>query len=440
MKLLAITYKDMLRAFRSRSMLIFMFAVPLLVTGMFAVLFGSIVGGGDEGYNLPVTRVVVANLDQGRLPAGESLAASLPQGFALSKNAASIGEIVVQVLQSNELADIMQVTLAASPEQARSAVDQRQAGVAVILPVNFTAALYTPDESATVEIYQDPTLTIGPEVVRSVLTQMLDGFAGVKISIGAAISQWQETGGTIDPAQMSAIQGVMLQTALAQAGNTADALLDVSSPAKPAQSGDFVKTLISVMMGGMMIMYAYFTGASQAETILTEEDQGTLPRLFTTPTRQATVLGGKVLAGAATILVQVLILLAAGALIFRIDWGAPLPLALAVLGIVISATSFGIFGISFLKHSRQAGAVVGGVVTLTGLLGLISVFASTSPNAAALGNTISLWVPQGWALRLLTLSMDGAAPEKMIVPGLVLLAWTAVFFFVGLLRFQRRYR
>ena len=39
-------------------------------------------------------------------------------------------------------------------------------------------------------------------------------------------------------------------------------------------------------MGGMMIFYAFFTGASTGQTILQEEEEGTLPRLFTTPTPQ----------------------------------------------------------------------------------------------------------------------------------------------------------
>ena len=49
-------------------------------------------------------------------------------------------------------------------------------------------------------------------------------------------------------------------------------------------------------MGGMTIFYAFFTGTSTAQTILREDEDGTLPRLFTTPTSQATVLGGKFLA------------------------------------------------------------------------------------------------------------------------------------------------
>lgn len=49
---------------RSTFAVVFMFGVPLLVTGMFYFMFGKIAGDAS-GFDLPVTRVVVVNLDQG---------------------------------------------------------------------------------------------------------------------------------------------------------------------------------------------------------------------------------------------------------------------------------------------------------------------------------------------------------------------------------------
>ena len=63
MKALDIALKDMLRSFRSFFAIVFMFVVPLLVTGMFYFMFGNIAGNG--GFSLPKTRVIIANLDEG---------------------------------------------------------------------------------------------------------------------------------------------------------------------------------------------------------------------------------------------------------------------------------------------------------------------------------------------------------------------------------------
>jgi hypothetical protein len=109
------------------------------------------------------------------------------------------------------------------------------------------------------------------------------------------------------------------------------------------------------------------------------------------------------------------------------------------LGIVFSASSFGIFLNSFLKDTKQGGVLFGGVLTLTGMVGMISIFAMGSPAAADLGNSVSLVVPQGWAVRALMQTMNAEPLSSLLVTTLVLLLWSAVFFSVGVWRFNRRY-
>lgn len=93
MKILDIAFKDMVRAFRSASALVFMFGIPLLVTGMFyfMFMFGNI---GGSGFSLPKTKVVVANLDAG----GPKFQTST-KGIPGSAGAHTMGELVVRILQ-----------------------------------------------------------------------------------------------------------------------------------------------------------------------------------------------------------------------------------------------------------------------------------------------------------------------------------------------------
>ena len=44
-------------------------------------------------------------------------------------------------------------------------------------------------------------------------------------------------------------------------------------------------------------------------------------------------------------------------------------MSLVILGLVVAAAGFGIFVMSFVKSTRQAGPVIGGVLTLTGMVG-----------------------------------------------------------------------
>jgi ABC-2 type transport system permease protein len=207
----------------------------------------------------------------------------------------------------------------------------------------------------------------------------------------------------------------------------------------PDESTNLLLRIISPIMGGMMVFYAYFTGASTAQSILKEEEERTLPRLFTTPTSQATILSGKFLAVFLTVSVQVIVLIIAARLIFGIHWGGLPSAALAAAGIVFSASSFGIFINSFLKTSKQGGVLFGGFLTITGMLGMIGIFAINSPTAARMADTVSLLVPQGWAVRGLEQAMNGKPLSAVLVTTLVMLVWGAVFFLVGVWRFNRRY-
>src|SRR5512146_567232 len=101
-------------------------------------------------------------------------------------------------------------------------------------------------------------------------------------------------------------------------------------------------------MAGMMIFFVFFTGANTAQSILKEQEEGTLARMFTTPTPIPMILGGKFAAVFLTLVVQATVLTTASALAFQINWGNLLALGLVLFGLVVSATGFGILLISFL--------------------------------------------------------------------------------------------
>lgn len=434
MKALDIAIKDMTRSFRSAFAVIFMFGVPLLVTGMFYFMFGNMSENG--GFDLPRTKVTIANMDEGG-PKFQVQPKNIPGG----RQADTMGELIVSILESEDLADLIEITFAADPQAARASVDQQQNQVAIIIPRDFSEQFADVREGkAVIEFYQDPTLTIGPAIMRSILNRFLDSMGGVKIAVNVFMDE-------ADPAQ-HALTGqfiqVYLNTSLALSENLEGELLDVRPPAgtKATQAEESQNTLLSIItpiMGGMMVFYAFFTGTSTAQSILKEEEERTLPRLFTTPTPQVTILTGKLLSVFMTVCAQVIVLLIAARLIFGIQWGAFIAVALTAVGLIFSASSFGIFVNSFLKDTKQAGVLFGGVLTVTGMLGMISIFGMNSPGAARLGNSVSLLVPQGWAIRGLLQSLNGEAIGVVLITMLVMLAWSAVFFIVGVLRFNRRY-
>jgi ABC-type Na+ efflux pump permease subunit len=211
----------------------------------------------------------------------------------------------------------------------------------------------------------------------------------------------------------------------------------VSDSVAEEQSG--TAGMISAIMAMMLVFYCFFTGASAAQSILEENETGTLPRLFTTPTPRAVVLGGKTLSVLAMLAVQVAVLTLVSALAFGIHWGSLPAVCAAMAGTALLSAGFAIFLTSFLKSTKQAGLVFGVVVNLTGWVGIIRLFGGVIPGMAKINGVteiVSLISPQGWAARLWMESMAGQTVGLTLAGTLLL---TAALFAVGIRRLQKRF-
>lgn len=424
MKILDIALKDLLRSLRNYFFLGFGLGVPILMGVIFYFAFGGL--AGEDGFEIAQVNVLVVNLDE---PVAEY------DGF-------SAGEVLADFLQSEELAGLLAVTEADSAADARAAVDNQEADVAVIIPAGLSAAAFDPQGRAEVEVYHDPTLTIGPGIVKSIVTQFMDTLVGSRIAAGVAHSQLSAQGATVDAA---ILQDIAMQygewSASLATSHEASTLLDIRSPSGgEEQDVNLALKMVGGVMTGMMVFYAFYTGAASVMGILQEEEDGTLPRLFTTPTPMSAILGGKFVAVFALVIFQVIVLMAFSSLIFKTEWGAPGPLSMAIVGLVVLAASFGIFVMSWLKNSKQAGVVIGGVMTVLGMVGISSVFTANVPGAeGGITETLPLFVPQGWAMRAWRIVIDGGTAGDVLLPFAVMLVLGAVFFAIGVLRFRKRF-
>ena len=141
MKLINIAVKDLIRSFRSSFLLGMMFVVPLMLTGILYFAFGNMISG-EGNFAIPTTRAQVVNRDRAD-----------PQfGF-------ETGKMLIEFLQDEELASMIQVTVGSSETEARAAVDRRETDVAILIPENLTAAVEQPDTQAAVIVYHEPTLS-----------------------------------------------------------------------------------------------------------------------------------------------------------------------------------------------------------------------------------------------------------------------------------------
>ena len=346
-----------------------------------------------------------------------------------------MGAFLADMLQGEELADLVRVTEMNDAAAARTAVDNQEAGIAVIIPTGFTDALTGEGEAAEVELYRDPTLTIGPVIVNSIVSQVVDGMASSTIGIGLTMNHLAEAGVDITP---ETIQGIVeLYTTVPPPQQSGDLTVMQAPPGQ--DSGNELAQMLAFILGGMMVFYAFFTGANMLNTILSEQENGTLQRLFTTPTSHLAIFSGKFIATLFILAVQVAVLLLFGRLAFGIQWGEPLPVAIAAAGLVLIAATTGLFLVSFIKDPRQGGIIFGGLLTLTGMLGLFTVFTASAPNTPQALETVSLFVPQGWAMRTFRQAMEGETLPNIAGTFVVVLLWSTIFFFIGQYRLRKRF-
>ncbi len=422
MKIWDIALKDLLRSFRSAMLLVMMFVVPLLITGLIYFAFGRAGGGSFE---LPLTRVQVANMDR----------ADTHSGLAA-------GKMLAEHLQGEELAGLLQVALSPDEASARAAVDSQAADVAILIPAGFSRAVVEPGAKATVTLVHDPTLSIQPALVHLVVGEYLDAFSGLKIALQVTAHGLQDRGLALDARAIEEVQAAYVAWVQAAARTSDGAravtpILTTRTPQGEAPAGDIVSRMLGPVLGGMTIFFAFFTGAAGASTLLYEDEEGTLARLFTTPTARSAVLGGKFLAIVLTLAVQVSVLLIAGRLLFDIHWGQPATTALLTVGLIVAGAGFGVFVISLVKSSRQTGPVMGLVMTLSGLLG--GLIPTGDPSQPGVFDKVSLVLPQGWAMRGWRLALGGAGPAEILLPLAVMLAAGVALFAAGVLLFRRRF-
>jgi len=413
MKIMDVALKDLKRVFRSAFALIMMFGAPLLIAGLLYFAFGGL-ASGNGSFTLTRTRLMIANLDQ----------ASPPSQF-------NAGEMLITFLQDKDLADVVEVSIMPDESSARSMVDHQQADVALIIPANFTEAALTPDKNVAVILYQDPTLTIGPGIVKDLVNHFMDGFSGAKI---AAEVTSAAAGMKHDPCLS---ESAAKQYASYLGSSDHEATIHIVSPTGASSQTNTHLSMMGPIMAGMMIFFVFFMGANGAESIIREHEEGTLARLFTTPTSAFLILSGKFVGVFVTLVIQTLVLLAASAWIFHISWGQPLAVGLAIFSLIVAATGFGVMLMSLIKSTRQTGLILGGVLTITGTLG--GLMTNGIPNVPAVMDKIALSMPQGWAMQTWKLTLAGNSAGATFLPAFVLMILGALFFTVGLQLFRRRF-
>lgn len=414
MRALSIAWKDTRHVYRDIAGLTMMFVAPLLLAGALGAAFGS----GDN-FSIGAVKTVVVDQDVG---AGAGVPAA--------------GATLTAALTGPEMADLLAVTSVETPEAARAAVDEGDAAVAVIIPPGLSSAVMgTGSTGADVEIYKDPALNVGPSIVTAVVASVAQSLDGGRAAASAA-AQLSLSLGVTDFAEIADVASKAAQSFAHRAQTDAPVTLEQRNPVIPGVDTEKRPNVASQVLVGMMLFFMLFGAATPARSILDEHRQGTLPRLFTTPTPRSAILGGKYVAVFLVVLIQAAVLLLAGRFLLGADWGEWGPVAALTVVSALVAASLGLVTVSFAKTPGQAGAVSSAIFVFLGLISGNFVGTANIGGAFAVARRVS---PLGWLMEGWNSLLFGGSWGSIALQCVVALAFAVVLFGLATFFFRRRY-
>jgi ABC-2 type transport system permease protein len=409
LKTFLIGLKDVRLVFRDRTALIFMLAAPFVITLGMGLVTGGFSGTGGSGISdIPV---VIVNLDQ-----------------------EDLGNALVDLFQSQDLADLVEPTISADPEAARLSVDQDESAAAIIIPAGFTSSIIPQNGSVTaevqIEVYANPSRPTSAGIIKSIIDEFISRVEEGRISGETAIIRLVVSG-RISPQQAAEV-GAEINGRLQTSGDTATAI-QLNTTTADGEAVEF--NILAYFAPGMALMFLMSTVSNGGRSILAEKAQGTLSRMLISPTNSMQILGGKVFGIFLSGVAQMLILIGATTLLFQLKWGDLLGVLILVLAAVFGATGWGLLITALARTPAQVGSVGTALMLIFGIMGGSFIQLSNMPP---LVQTFSRITPNSWALDgFATLGLGGTLAD-LSTPITALLTMGILLFLVSALLFGRK--
>jgi ABC-2 type transport system permease protein len=411
MKALSITFKDLQILWQDRGSVVMLFLLPLLFIVVFSGALGAI---GSSSHD---TRIALVVIDRDGGKSAQTLVEKLDQGGSVRVELQDEAKAMTRL----NLADITRV---------------------LVIPEAFSRDIAASNPTTLhLIVHPDASLEQTDAVRRSV-----EGVArgmSLQIQLLEAMEQMREMqSGVRESADAFTVERMQRQARSQFERAQTQPLVSVEQRVpQQASQGQAAFDASTFAVTGMLVLFVFLSAQKTAESIYEEKKAGTFRRLLAAPMSKAGLLAGKMLPNLIMGVVQSAVILAFGIVGLRLIGMKPVTLgveplttALIIVLVALCSSAFDILIAALARTEAQ----IGGLSTLLlwgmGFLGgglmplfFLEQFLGPLPRI----------VPHYWANHALTNLMTrglGLADVTMDIS--MLLGFTALFFVIGLWRFD----
>ncbi len=338
----------LLRVFRNPGLILILLAIPVTLAVIEYAAFGPTVASGK----LPPIKVLLLDEDT-------SFASALvPQMFT----------------GGGPLKDMFETAAVPDRAAARELFQKNDASALIVVPRGFQDALLA-GTRAELQFAPNPLQTFSPEIAAAVLdmtTTIGNGIYGQAAAPLQRINAARTAGQPLSSDDVAEISRGFFEAGQRLNGLKAVGNLTVTAVRPTGERegpGANPKAFFAFIFPGLVIFGVMFISQSLALRLMRDRVRGVERRLSVTPISQASQIAGSFLFMAAGLVVILAVLMAVGAIVFRIELRNPVALLGFAAGFAIFASALHLMIIAIARNERSASFMGSGLIMLLSLLG-----------------------------------------------------------------------
>lgn len=382
-KVLEITRVNLVRQFRDRSDLFFVFVMPTLIIFALGLQFG-----GPSSARLGVVA-----------PIGDEAADTLVDLLAADGARFEIRSI-------------------ADEAALREQVERGMLEAGVVIPDGFSEAL---EGTGTAEIrYLGTTdsLTLGLRApVEAAIARVAATTTAARIAVAEGAGDW-------DAASAAAAAGY---------GDMPGVEVEVSVVGDPGLFAGFSQYTFGAST--QLVMFMFLISMAMAARLVHTKQLGISRRMVSTPTSLSTIVAGEAFGRLGIALLQAAFIVAMTAIVFNVSWGDPIAAAAIIIAFGVVAAAAAMLVGAMAGNPDQAGSLGVFLGLSLGALGGCMIPIQTMPEVM---QQVSRFIPHSWALLgLQSLITDGGGIDSVATNLAVLAAFGVVLMTLAVWRFRK---